>query len=66
MMKCSFCGFSFDEQTAQKGCNGCPFQGGCRKIKCPNCGFEMPEEAGLVKLLRNWRGKRNGTEHQGS
>jgi len=52
MIKCSFCGFLIDEQIAQRGCTGCPFKGNCKNIKCPNCGFEMPEEPKWIKKLK--------------
>lgn len=59
-MRCSFCGSVFDKNNAEKGCNGCPFQGGCRKIKCPNCGFEMPEEPAWIRKLRSIGGIKVG------
>lgn len=60
MMKCSFCGFAIDEQNTQRGCNGCPLKGNCHNLKCPNCGFEMPEEPSWLKKLKVWRKKSNG------
>ena len=43
-MKCSLCGSEFDEKIAEKSCKSCPLKKGCKLIKCPNCGFETPQE----------------------
>ena len=42
-MKCSFCGFEFDEKCAVSSCEGCLLKKKCRLVKCPNCGYEMPK-----------------------
>lgn len=52
-MKCSFCGHEFNQEEALKACHGCGISK-CKMIKCPKCGYEMPPEPGLVKLLRRW------------
>ncbi len=39
-MKCAFCGVSFEASERRAGCRGCPMSGTCRKIRCPNCGYE--------------------------
>ena len=46
-VKCSFCGMEFKEEEAQKGCAGCSLTKGCRMIRCPRCGYEMPPEPGM-------------------
>jgi len=52
MMKCSFCGFEFDEKAPDSvSCKGCPMSGRCGKIKCPRCGFEMAKPSGLFRRL---------------
>ncbi len=51
-VKCPFCGFMFTEEEAKGGCRGCPMAGSCAKTKCPNCGYEVLKEPGLVKALR--------------
>lgn len=48
-VKCSLCGFNFEAQEGRAGCGGCPFSRFCRRIKCPNCGFE------LAVPPRRWR-----------
>jgi len=54
-MKCSLCGYIFKENEAARSCSGCSLIKGCKLVKCPNCGFEMPPEpkwAGLLKKRR--------------
>ncbi|CEO89267.1 MAG TPA: ferrous iron transport protein A [Syntrophaceticus sp.] len=67
-MKCSFCGYEFNETTAH-GCGPCPLSTTCGKVKCPHCGFEMPRENLIFGWFRRRRhragkgekgGKRNG------
>jgi rubredoxin len=50
-MKCSLCGFVFDEAKAQDGCKHCPSLGACKLIRCPNCGYETPPEPKWLKTL---------------
>ena len=57
-MKCSLCGFRFNEKDAKSFCNGCYLTKGCGFIKCPNCGFEMAPEPEWIKKIKNRRGKR--------
>lgn len=58
-MICPFCQKTFTEQDSQKVCGHCSLTGGCKKVKCPYCGYETPVETGLVKALRRWKEKRN-------
>jgi hypothetical protein len=55
---CSFCGRAFAEERAEKECRGCSLVGGCRNVKCPHCGYEMPREPGVLKKLRTFWEKR--------
>ena len=64
-MKCPLCGLEFEKDEGMKACAGCPVARGCHKLRCPNCGYEMPEETGLVRLLKSWRSHRAGTERKG-
>jgi hypothetical protein len=43
-MKCTLCGFEFNEQEAESGCKGCGIISKCELIKCPNCNFEIAPE----------------------
>ncbi len=60
MIECSFCGNVFSEEEGACACGKCALFGGCRMIKCPRCGYEMPQIPklpSLAKLLSKW-GKR--------
>ena len=50
-MKCALCLFEFDEKSALRACAGCFKLGGCKMIKCPKCGYEVPPEPGWLKRL---------------
>ncbi len=50
-MKCTFCGFEFNENEAEDACRGCPIKK-CDMSKCPNCGYEILPEPKLIKFLR--------------
>ncbi len=56
-MKCSLCGFEFNEKDAKSSCSGCYLARGCELIRCPNCGFEMTPEPKWIKNLRETRRK---------
>jgi len=50
---CTFCGHAVEEEFARERCRNCALFAGCRKVRCPRCGYESPEGApGLVKWLR--------------
>jgi adenine-specific DNA methylase len=59
-MKCAFCGMEFDEMAARRLCSSCALFGGCRMVKCPRCGYETPEEPGLIKWIRKRVRKKEG------
>ncbi len=61
-MKCALCGFEYTEEESIKACSGCPMsQNRCRLQKCPNCGYETPDEPKLIKFIRKLGGKfKNG------
>jgi rubredoxin len=56
-VKCSFCGYKFDEEKADLSCKGCFMTKGCRLIKCPNCGYEMPPEPKWLKKILERRNR---------
>lgn len=50
-MKCDLCGHDFDETKRLEICQGC-LGSGCKKIRCPNCGYETlldPEIGSKIK-----------------
>lgn len=59
---CSFCGYRFTEEERSVTCTRCSLfgAGGCRKVRCPRCGYEMPAAPrlpGLVaKLVKKVKG----------
>jgi Fe2+ transport system protein FeoA len=53
-MTCSFCGIEIDAGAARLACSACGLAGGCRRVRCPSCGFEHPEEPGWVDAVRTW------------
>jgi hypothetical protein len=56
-MKCSFCGFEFNEHEAQSGCASCGLMKKCGLTKCPNCNFEMAPEPKWIRKLKLIRRK---------
>jgi len=46
-----------DEATSQKCCRNCALFGGCRKVKCPYCGYESPAEPMSIRWLKQIFGK---------
>lgn len=59
-MKCTLCGYEFDEQDGENACNGCPLAGSCKMVRCPNCGYDVILEPKLIKTYKKWRKDRNG------
>ncbi|MDY6833525.1 MAG: hypothetical protein SVY53_01840 [Chloroflexota bacterium] len=53
-MKCSLCGFEFDEEMAQQACTSCPMHSRCNLIRCPNCAYEIPREPRWLKKIKKW------------
>lgn len=50
---CPFCNHRFSAEESAKSCANCALFGGsgCKKLRCPNCGYEMPAPARLPGLL---------------
>ena len=63
-MLCVFCNHEFDEETAGVSCKTCSLMGGCKRVKCPRCGYESPKETGVVKWIRNRIGNRQAKRHK--
>jgi hypothetical protein len=51
-MICAFCDKEFAEEAAEKACGQCSLFGGCKKIKCPHCGYESPKQPESLKWLK--------------
>lgn len=49
-MNCGFCRKEFDAAQAANACKGCPM-GGCKLLRCPHCGYEMPPEPKWLRWL---------------
>lgn len=56
-MKCTLCGYEFNENEAQAACKSCGIMKGCKLIRCPNCNFEMPPEPKWTKYFRKPKDK---------
>ncbi|MBI4294784.1 MAG: hypothetical protein HY669_01290 [Chloroflexi bacterium] len=63
-MKCPLCGLEYSE-TEAVACRGCPLARSCALVRCPNCGYEVPAEPGLVKAIRQRRKKQHEARRQG-
>jgi hypothetical protein len=49
-MVCGLCHREFGEEAAVNGCKGCPM-GGCKRLRCPHCGYEMPPEPRWLRWI---------------
>ena len=56
-MRCPFCGRTSSAPQAERACKTCALFGGCKKVKCPHCGYESPAEPRSLKWLRKMIGK---------
>lgn len=64
-MKCTMCGYLFEQKSGKAACKNCPLGSGCDMVCCPNCGFEVPVEPEWIKKLTNFiRRKKNATDGQ--
>lgn len=61
MTRCPLCGYEY-EPNLSAGCAGCPLAGACSVSCCPRCGYRLPAESHLGKLLKRIakRGVANG------
>ncbi len=51
-VQCTVCGLKFT-QGARAVCPHCPLQhAGCCFVKCPNCGFDIPQKSRILEWLR--------------
>lgn len=52
VITCGFCRTEFEEDRGQSTCLACPLSGGCRAVRCPDCGYENPAVPRWVEALR--------------
>ncbi len=54
-MKCPLCGCEFEEP--EQACTACPMHSkGCSLKCCPSCGYALPGESKVLRLIRRiWR-----------
>ena len=59
-MTCVLCGRTFEPGADDPVCKGCALFGGCKRVRCPHCGGEMPKEPAFVSWMfgRGKQGKR--------
>ena len=50
-MKCSLCGYKFNEKEGKSACQGCIIKG-CGMVRCPNCNFENIVEPKSLKSIK--------------
>jgi rubredoxin len=63
-VKCTMCGYQFEQKAGQSACKNCPMAGGCGDLVCcPNCGFELPVEPKWIRKVINFiRGNKNAAD----
>lgn len=52
---CGLCGRVVAAPETRQACAGCGLAGGCRRWKCPHCGYENPAEPALLRWWRRVR-----------
>jgi len=51
VIRCAFCGKTFEEDRGQPTCQACPLSEGCGFVRCPYCGYEnVPPPSWWTKL----------------
>jgi hypothetical protein len=66
MTTCSMCNYQFSAEEGATACSRCALfaGGGCHKVRCPRCAYEMPAPArlpGLVAgVIERLKGKKAG------
>ena len=51
MTRCPLCGHAFDPAKAM-ACRSCAAGRSCAMLCCPNCGYNMPGESRLARLIK--------------
>ena len=60
-MKCPRCGYQFQEEEGKAACKGCLLSGACHMVRCPRCSYDMPIEPRLIKAIKGWKRRSDGT-----
>ncbi len=68
-MTCPLCGKDVHESATAGACAKCPVNKGCKLIRCPNCGYEIPPaprsltfmKEGYNKIKAEWQ-RRTGNK----
>lgn len=50
---CNYCDKQFSKPSTV-GCGSCEFSRGCKKIKCPYCGYDNPPEGEEASFLQKF------------
>ncbi|HOF88208.1 MAG TPA: hypothetical protein PLZ36_08935 [Armatimonadota bacterium] len=61
-LTCDLCGHRFTAEEGATSCGNCALfgTGGCRKVRCPRCGYEMPAPARLPGAIADLVAKLTG------
>lgn len=59
---CPMCNHRFTTEDSAQCCSRCAMfgAGGCQKMRCPQCGYEMPPPARLPGLIKKVVAKLTG------
>ncbi|OPZ84536.1 MAG: hypothetical protein BWY76_01802 [bacterium ADurb.Bin429] len=59
---CAMCNHHFTAEEGAKSCGNCALlgAGGCHKVRCPRCGYEMPAPARLPAAIAELVAKLTG------
>jgi hypothetical protein len=52
MIHCPLCGLEYEATASPSSCQACPLARGCSMACCPRCGYKMPTESRLGKLIK--------------
>jgi hypothetical protein len=53
LVTCPLCRREFRAEAARRACRGCASAGGCRQVRCPYCGYEIPAEPRALAWLKS-------------
>jgi hypothetical protein len=54
---CPLCGARWDEGAGRVCRSACPLASGCRLLRCPHCGYEVPAPGPVTRGLARWLGR---------